>query len=103
MSHDETDTVPLTKVQGQVIEMKEVMQDNIKKAIDRSENLNEVQEKAENLSSVAGEFSTAAVHLKKKLMWQNLRLLAILLIIIMLVVAAVIIVIVAVSLTAQKK
>ena len=45
----------------------------------------------EQLSHAANEFSTSAVHLKKNLLWQNLKLLAIILIVIILIMAAVII------------
>ncbi len=53
--------------------MKDMMIDNISKAIDREARLDEMERKSEELEAQAGVFRRVATKLKKKFWWKNAK------------------------------
>jgi hypothetical protein len=61
-------------VQAQLDQVKDIMIDNISKAIDRDANLGELERKSEDLEAHANVFTRASKRLKNKFWWKNIKL-----------------------------
>ncbi|XP_066295416.1 vesicle-associated membrane protein 4-like isoform X1 [Branchiostoma lanceolatum] len=68
----------IKRVQGQVDEVIEVMQDNVAKVIDRGENLELLQDKSEELSDHSIKFLNTSKRLKSTMRWHNCKMYALL-------------------------
>ncbi|KAK6308929.1 hypothetical protein J4Q44_G00203920 [Coregonus suidteri] len=66
-----------TRVQSQVDEVIDVMQENISKVIDRGERLEDLQDKSESLSDNASAFSSRAKQLHLRMWWRDMKMKAI--------------------------
>ncbi|VFQ72202.1 unnamed protein product [Cuscuta campestris] len=64
----------LTKVQGQVDEVKGVMMGNIEKVLDRGEKIELLVDKTENLRSQAQDFRKQGTAVKRKLWFENMKI-----------------------------
>ncbi|CAF4157029.1 unnamed protein product, partial [Adineta steineri] len=64
----------LQGLQNQVDEVTDVMRNNIGIALKRGEALDQLEQKAENLTSETERFSYRSKQLKKKYWWKNLRM-----------------------------
>ncbi|CAF3777572.1 unnamed protein product [Adineta steineri] len=89
----------LQGLQNQVDEVTDVMRNNIGIALKRGEALDQLEQKAENLTSETERFSYRSKQLKKKYWWKNLRMW----IILGIVVAIVIIIIIIAAVASGKK
>ncbi|KAJ7396436.1 Vesicle-associated membrane protein 4 [Pitangus sulphuratus] len=72
--------LPLTfweRVQNQVDEVIDVMQENITKVIERGERLDDLQDKSDSLSDNAAAFSKRAKHLRRQMWWRDCKMKAI--------------------------
>ncbi|XP_002730596.1 vesicle-associated membrane protein 4-like [Saccoglossus kowalevskii] len=78
----------ITKVQGQVDEVVNIMHDNINKVIDRGDKLDDLHDKSEELAINATHFKVTAKGLKKAMCWQacKMRLILFLVILVLLLV-----------------
>ncbi|KAK2155203.1 hypothetical protein LSH36_246g02054 [Paralvinella palmiformis] len=63
----------LSRLQNQVDEVIDVMQDNIGRVIDRGECLEDLQDKSEDLSSNADTFRIRAKGLRNKMWWKQCK------------------------------
>jgi tetrahydromethanopterin S-methyltransferase subunit G len=74
MSYGTTeDSSRISDLSTKVENVKGVMRDNLAKAVDRGERLDEVEQKADLLSQSANHFHKGAVGLRRKLWWQNVK------------------------------
>ncbi|CAF0779141.1 unnamed protein product [Adineta steineri] len=89
----------LQGLQNQVDEVTDVMRNNIGIALKRGEALDQLEQKAENLTSETERFSYRSKQLKKKYWWKNLRMW----IILGIVVAIIIIIIIIAAVASGKK
>lgn len=64
----------LSKVSGKVDKATKVMEDNIKKALENQQDLNNVNAKTENLKNLAQEFNENADEMRKIMYWRNMKL-----------------------------
>lgn len=64
----------LLKVKAQVSEVKSIMLDNIDKAIDRGENLTNLNYKAETLRNSAQDFKKTGNQIRRKMWYQNMKI-----------------------------
>lgn len=60
-----------------ISEVRDIMNDNINKMVDRGENLNTLVDKTQNLNSSANSFRRRAVQVKRKFWWSNTKSIAI--------------------------
>ncbi|XP_077218419.1 vesicle-associated membrane protein 724 [Tasmannia lanceolata] len=79
----------LLKVKAQVSEVKSIMLENIDKAIDRGEKLDDLTDKTEELRSQAQDFKNQGTQIRRKMWFQNMKIklvvLAILLILVLII------------------
>ncbi|XP_077963925.1 vesicle-associated membrane protein 4 isoform X1 [Gasterosteus aculeatus] len=69
------DAVPrVRRVQSQVDEVIDVMQENISKVIERGERLDDLQDKSESLSDNASAFSSRAKQLHRRMWWRDTKM-----------------------------
>uniref|UniRef100_A0A8C4ZKY5 Vesicle-associated membrane protein 4 n=1 Tax=Gadus morhua TaxID=8049 RepID=A0A8C4ZKY5_GADMO len=61
------------RVQSQVDEVIDVMQENISKVIERGERLEDLQDKSESLSDNASAFSSRAKQLHRRMWWRDMK------------------------------
>ncbi|KAI8011533.1 Vesicle-associated membrane protein 724 [Camellia lanceoleosa] len=61
------------KVQDQVSQLKNIMQENITKVIERGENLNDLSDKAHDLRDSAEGFKKVSDQIKRKMWYQNMK------------------------------
>ncbi|PKU66124.1 vesicle-associated membrane protein 724 [Dendrobium catenatum] len=64
----------LLKVKAQISEIKSIMFENIEKAIDRGEKLNELAEKTTDLHSQAQDFRKQGTKIRKKMWFHNMKI-----------------------------
>ncbi|XP_074654382.1 vesicle-associated membrane protein 4-like [Tubulanus polymorphus] len=64
----------IKRLQGQVDEVVDVMQDNIGKVLDRGDRLEDLQDKSENLTSNADLFRVRAKGLKTTMWWRECKM-----------------------------
>lgn len=64
----------LSKVSGKVDKATKVMEDNIKKALENQQDLNNVNAKTENLKNLAEDFHGNTDELRKIMYWRNMKL-----------------------------
>jgi Synaptobrevin len=64
----------MTSVTGKVDVATKKMEDNIKKALENQQDLNNVNAKTENLKNLAEEFNENADELRKIMYWRNMKL-----------------------------
>lgn len=64
---------PIMKAQQEVDEVVGYMKTNVQKMLDREENLGNIEDKAERLTSFAQEFTTTSEKIVKKFWWQNCK------------------------------
>uniref|UniRef100_A0A3Q3J908 V-SNARE coiled-coil homology domain-containing protein n=1 Tax=Monopterus albus TaxID=43700 RepID=A0A3Q3J908_MONAL len=62
------------RVQSQVDEVIDVMQENISKVIERGERLDDLQDKSESLSDNASAFSSRAKQLHRRMWWRDMKM-----------------------------
>ena len=83
----------VSALQGQVQEVTEIMTKNVESVIEREGKLEDLNERAELLAENAEQFKSNAKAIKKKTMWENMKMkiiiavVAIVLIIIILLIA----------------
>ena len=83
----------VTALQGQVQEVTEIMTKNVESVIEREGKLEDLNERAELLAENAEQFKSNAKAIKKKTMWENMKMkiiiavVAIVLIIVILLIA----------------
>ena len=83
----------VSALQGQVQEVTEIMTKNVESVIEREGKLEDLNERAELLAENAEQFKSNAKAIKKKTMWENMKMkiiiavVAILLIVIILLIA----------------
>lgn len=63
----------IKELQGDVEQLTNVMQTNIKKVLERGDRMDTLNERSELLSSRANEFRINSRSIRRKLWWQNLR------------------------------
>lgn len=63
----------VVNVIAQVDEVKGVMEENVRKVIERGENLNKLDDKAKNLENNAGMFAKTTTDARKKFQMKNLK------------------------------
>ncbi|KAL5260996.1 hypothetical protein ACHWQZ_G006893 [Mnemiopsis leidyi] len=61
----------MSELQGQVEDVKGVMNQNIEKILQRGENLEQLQQRTSELNLNANRFQSQAVRLRRKMWWQN--------------------------------
>eukprot|EP01113_Clastostelium_recurvatum_P016106 TRINITY_DN1914_c0_g1_i1.p1 TRINITY_DN1914_c0_g1~~TRINITY_DN1914_c0_g1_i1.p1 ORF type:complete len:224 (-),score=42.42 TRINITY_DN1914_c0_g1_i1:132-803(-) len=81
----------ISVVKTQVEEVKQVMQQNIEKVLDRGQKIEVLVNKTETLNNQSFDFRKNATKLKRKMWWQNKGLCAVLLIVFLLIVAGVVV------------
>uniref|UniRef100_A0A3B4AI41 V-SNARE coiled-coil homology domain-containing protein n=1 Tax=Periophthalmus magnuspinnatus TaxID=409849 RepID=A0A3B4AI41_9GOBI len=64
----------ILRVQSQVDEVIDVMQENISKVIERGERLDDLQDKSESLSDNASAFSSRAKQLHRRMWWRDTKM-----------------------------
>ncbi|OAD70442.1 hypothetical protein PHYBLDRAFT_94977, partial [Phycomyces blakesleeanus NRRL 1555(-)] len=62
-----------TRVQAQVDEVVNIMQENIDKVMQRGERLDDLRGKTEDLQSTAGHFRRGANQVRKRMWWKDLK------------------------------
>jgi vesicle-associated membrane protein 4 len=63
----------IKELQGDVEQLANVMQTNIKKVLERGDRMDTLNERSELLTSRANEFRINSRSIRRKLWWQNLR------------------------------
>uniref|UniRef100_A0A6G1S5W6 Vesicle-associated membrane protein 2 n=1 Tax=Aceria tosichella TaxID=561515 RepID=A0A6G1S5W6_9ACAR len=63
----------IKELQGDVEQLTNVMQTNIKKVLERGDRMDVLNERSELLTSRASEFRINSRSIRRKLWWQNLR------------------------------
>ncbi|EFX72638.1 hypothetical protein DAPPUDRAFT_308102 [Daphnia pulex] len=63
----------LKEVKSQVEEVTNVMKENVHKLFARGDQLDELNERSENLRSASDEFHTASSRLRKTMWWKEMR------------------------------
>lgn len=66
---------PFQQTQAQVDEVVDIMRSNMEKVLERDDNLNQLDNRADNLQLGASRFEQSAVGLKKKYWWKNIKVL----------------------------
>ena len=61
----------VTTVSYQVDELRDVMRNNIRKALDRGANLEDLNERTEDLNEQANQFKKTSGKTKSKFVWKN--------------------------------
>ena len=61
------------QVQKQVDEVKDIMHQNIKKVVERGENIQSIDQKTEELHQSSQQFHKKTVEVKKKMWWKHLK------------------------------
>ncbi|XP_069050498.1 vesicle-associated membrane protein 4 isoform X2 [Lepisosteus oculatus] len=79
------------RVQTQVDEVIDVMQENITKVIERGERLDELQDKSESLSDNASAFSSRAKQLHRRMWWRDCKMKAIIALVVVIVLLIIIV------------
>ena len=67
----------------QVDEVVVIMQENVKKVLERDEKLENLENKSENLHDGAKRFSNMAIKLKRKMWWKNIKVIIILVVVVL--------------------
>jgi vesicle-associated membrane protein 7 len=80
----------ITKVKGQIQEVRDIMIDNIEKVLDRGEKIDLLVDRTQDLSDSAANFRQKTKKLKDTMWWRNVKIIAIL-IFILLVIAFVVV------------
>jgi len=86
----------LQQTQAQVDEVVNIMRVNVDKVLERDQKLSELDDRATALTEGASQFEASATRLKRKMWWQNTKM-----IIIMVAVAIVLLIIIVVWATAS--
>jgi vesicle-associated membrane protein 7 len=73
----------LTKVKGQIQEVRDIMIDNIEKVLDRGEKIDLLVDRTQDLSESAQHFRYKSKKLKNTMWWRNVKLIAILIFILL--------------------
>eukprot|EP00026_Physarum_polycephalum_P011182 Phypoly_transcript_11387.p1 GENE.Phypoly_transcript_11387~~Phypoly_transcript_11387.p1 ORF type:complete len:309 (+),score=50.99 Phypoly_transcript_11387:57-983(+) len=76
----------ITKVRGEIDEVKSVMVHNIEKVLERGERIELLVDKTENLNQNAFKFKKASTQLKRSMWWKNVKIMIILAVVIIAVV-----------------
>jgi preprotein translocase subunit SecE len=76
----------LKQVQGKVSEVKIVMQQNIEEALERGNQLSELEDKSENLKTSAEGFYKGSRDLQRHMWWKNCRTTALIISIVLIVI-----------------
>lgn len=76
----------ITKVRGEIDEVKSVMVHNIEKVLERGERIELLVDKTENLNQNAFKFKKASTQLKRSMWWKNIKIMIILIVVIIVVV-----------------
>jgi len=76
----------ITKVRGEIDEVKSVMVHNIEKVLERGERIELLVDKTENLNQNAFKFKKASTQLKHSMWWKNIKILVILIVVIVVLV-----------------
>eukprot|EP00047_Mylnosiga_fluctuans_P000184 m.188275 g.188275 ORF g.188275 m.188275 type:complete len:121 (-) comp10023_c0_seq7:2444-2806(-) len=82
----------LAGTQQQMLEVVDLMKDNIRKAIDRDENLAQLEIKADEARAGASVFERAASRLRRQLWWKNAKLGITIAVVVGIVIAAIVVV-----------
>ncbi|XP_041366601.1 vesicle-associated membrane protein 3-like [Gigantopelta aegis] len=85
---------PLERLDSEVSEVTSLLRNNVEKIIERGEKIDSLQDRSEDLEAGSVQFRKSATNIKKKMCWQNCRLMCIIGVIVFVVVAVIIIVIV---------
>ncbi|RKP27620.1 synaptobrevin, partial [Syncephalis pseudoplumigaleata] len=64
----------LKHMQAQADELKHIMKENIDLAVNRGEDLAEIEQKAEHLNEAAGQFKKGAKHVERRMWWKDTKL-----------------------------
>ncbi|VDI46358.1 vesicle-associated membrane protein 4-like [Mytilus galloprovincialis] len=81
----------INRLQGQVNEVIDVMQNNVAKIVDRGDKLEDLQDKSENLSDHADMFRSRAKGLHRQMWWKNCKMKIIIAVVILILLAVIII------------
>jgi len=79
----------MAELHGQVEDVKGVMNQNIEKILERGENLEQLQERTTQLNLNADRFQSQAVRLRRKMWWQNQKVVISLVVVSLLIVGIV--------------
>ena len=90
MSHSKGEDPALAAAKRQVAEVTDIMAENVKKALEREGNLDELGKRTSELEEGALQFKKGASTLKKKHMWENMKFKIAICVIIALIVIAII-------------
>ena len=80
------------KIQGQIREVTSTMTDAIAVTIDRGNNIDNLQEKTNNLKDSAKQFDGAATVLKRNARWRNIKMSLIIAFVVMLVITIIVLI-----------
>lgn len=61
------------QVQSQVDEIKGIMQENIKKVVERGESMEQIESKTNELHESSQQFQKKTTQVKKKMWWKNMK------------------------------
>ncbi|CAF5000403.1 unnamed protein product, partial [Rotaria sp. Silwood1] len=79
------------QLQGQVYDVTQIMRNNIQLGIQRGENLDDLQIKAEDLNNYSQQFAHTAQEVHKKYWWQNVYMWILLIFVIIVIIVLVIV------------
>uniref|UniRef100_A0AC35U7A3 V-SNARE coiled-coil homology domain-containing protein n=1 Tax=Rhabditophanes sp. KR3021 TaxID=114890 RepID=A0AC35U7A3_9BILA len=83
----------VNQLKSQVEEVKNVMNDNIRQIIERGERLEDVENRANNLSASSQTFQMSARSVQRKMWWKNIKWTFIMIVVITLVAIAILLLI----------
>jgi vesicle-associated membrane protein 4 len=64
----------MSKVQGQVDEVVDIMRNNVNKVMDRGEQLDSLQSRTEDLQNASAQFRTDAGRVRKQMWWKDMKI-----------------------------
>lgn len=85
------DNDALERAKKQVDDVKGIMGENVQRIIARGENLQDLDDRANNLTANANEFQRTSRTLKRKMWWQNLKMMLVLGLIVIVVIVIIIV------------
>lgn len=71
MEPKKLENTKLLETQTKVAEVVDIMKSNVNKVLDRGENIQNLQDKTEDLEAGAQRFHITAKKIKTKMLWQN--------------------------------
>merc|ERR1711973_249472 len=95
MASNTSDDDRLAQTQKQVDQVVDIMKNNVEKVLERDSRLSDLDTRADALQMESQQFETSARAIKRKMWWQNIKMMIIIGIVVVVIIAVIVISVVA--------